>query len=260
MKAENGCGDLQQGYCSFPLHLLSKGVSDLMRGKDICGVLMMPLLSPNKWRCSWNQLLEADSLFTDLHLKFQVCTLIKRNSTPCEIKGIGSVLWTVNHSELPVLYVSVSQRWVLLAGKSFRKPSVHFHSSFQQCEWCDSLLGQGGLLRSGLPWLYAFGPGSQARPVCSSSPPVPYRAAHQAHREQRGTRDPSNCQCFGQLSGNPAWRGPPVPKLSQCSPLNPHSDTYSEDDISALRVYIFRGYPQRRAETCEFLSLQHGLC
>lgn len=42
MKAENGCGELQQGYCSFPLHLLSKGVSDLMSGEDIWVVLMMP--------------------------------------------------------------------------------------------------------------------------------------------------------------------------------------------------------------------------
>lgn len=38
--------------------------------------------------------------------------------------------------------VSVSQWWALQAGKSFRKPSVHFHSSFQQCEWCDILLGE----------------------------------------------------------------------------------------------------------------------
>lgn len=85
-------------------------------------------------------------------------------------------------------------------------------------------LGAKGLLRSGFPQLYASGPASQANPVSSLSPPVPYGAAHQAHREQRGTRDPSNCPCFGQLSGKPAWRRPPVPRLFHCSPLNPHSE------------------------------------
>lgn len=65
-------------------------------------------------------------------------------------------------------------------------------------------------------------PGEPTQSV-PQAPPVPYRAAHQAHREQRGTRDPSNCPCFGQLSGKPAWRRPPVPRLSHCSPLSPHS-------------------------------------
>lgn len=136
------------------------------------------------------------------------------------IKRTCLCVWTTVSSQC----VSVSQWWALRAGKSLRKPSVHFHSSFQQCEWCDSLLGAKGLLRSGLPQLYASGPASQASPVSSSSPPVSYRAAHQAHREQRGTRDPSNCPCFGRLSGNPAWRRPPVPRLSHCSPLSPRSE------------------------------------
>lgn len=40
MKAGKGCGELRQGYCSFPLHLLSKGASDLMRGEDVRRALM----------------------------------------------------------------------------------------------------------------------------------------------------------------------------------------------------------------------------
>lgn len=120
-------------------------------------------------------------------------------------------------------------------------------------------LGAKGLLRSGLPQLDAFGPGSQASPVCSSSPPVPSRAAHQAHREQRGTREPSNCQCFGRLSGKAAWRGPRVPKLSQRSPLSPSSNILRK--IYLLWDFTFSGgYPWRRAETWEFLSFQQGSC
>lgn len=117
-------------------------------------------------------------------------------------------------------------------------------------------LGAKGLLRSGLPQLDAFGPGSQASPVCYSSPPVPCRAAHQAHREQRGTREPSNCQCFGRLSGKAAWRGPPVPKLSQCSPLSPYSKILRK--IYLLWDFTFSGAILR--ETWEFLGLQHGSC
>lgn len=109
-------------------------------------------------------------------------------------------------------------------------------------------LGAKGLLRSGLPQLYAFGPASQASPVSYSSPPVPYRAAHQAHREQRGTGDHSNCQCFGRLSGKPAWRGPPVPKLPQCSPLSPLSDTLK-------MIYLLWGFTFSKAILIEKLRL-----
>lgn len=95
-------------------------------------------------------------------------------------------------------------------------------------------LGAKGLLRSGLPQLYASGPASQAIPVSSWSPPVPHRAAHQAHREQRGTGDHFNCPCFGRLSGKAAWRGGP---RSQACPQPRLRE--SEDDIylSALRVH-----------------------
>lgn len=55
------------------------------------------------------------------------------------IKRTCLCVWTVLSSQ----FIAVSQWWVPPAGKSFRKPSVHFHSSFQQCEWCDSLLGHG---------------------------------------------------------------------------------------------------------------------
>lgn len=151
MKAENGCGEeLRQGYCSFSLHLLSKGVSDLLRGKYFWGVKYY-------WWCLFISVAVQIKMFSELHnqnVYLQICiwnfmSVLKKDVLQCcmsnqrpsfnFIQTTCLCFWTSVSSQ----YVSVfSSWWVLLADKSFRKPSVHFHSSFQQCEWCDSLLGQ----------------------------------------------------------------------------------------------------------------------
>lgn len=65
MKAENGCSEeSQRGYCSFPLHLLSQAVSDLMRHLHIgCKITTHDaLLFPNE-----NVLLRHE-------INLQICT------------------------------------------------------------------------------------------------------------------------------------------------------------------------------------------
>lgn len=170
------------------------------------------------------------------------------------IKGTCLGVWTAASSQ----YVSASRRWALLAGKSFRKPSVHFHSCFQQCEWCDSLLGQRDYWDQASPSSMPLAQPAKPAQSVPPAPPVPYRAAHQAHREQRGTRDPSNCPCFGRLSGKPAWRGPPVPRLSHCSPLSPRSEILRT--IYLLWGVAFLRPSYGTAGNCEFLCFQHGQC
>lgn len=61
MKAENGCREeLRQGYCSFPLHLLSKGVVNLLRGEDFWGV-------KHDWSC----------LFKSTTVQTEVCSIYR---------------------------------------------------------------------------------------------------------------------------------------------------------------------------------------
>lgn len=185
MKAENGCGgETRQGYCSFPPYLLTKKASDLMRGEDLWGCKILVMMSFCSAAVEMKMCLSSSSrksiYITPKETGVLQCLSDQRLQFSF-LKRTCLCVWTLVSSQC----VSVSQWWAPPAGKSFRKPSVHFHSSFQQCECCDSLLGAKGLLRSGLPQLYASGPASTGRPsqflleppgALQSSPPGAQRA------------------------------------------------------------------------------------
>ena len=127
---------------------------------------------------------------------------------------------------------SVSQWWAPLAGKSFRKPSVHFHSSFQQCEWCDSLLGQRDYWDQASP---SSMPLAQPAKPSQSVPQAPRCLAEQPTRRTESKEAPGTPLIVHALGGSLASQHEEGPRSQGCPrPLLRDS----EDDISALSLYV----------------------
>lgn len=115
--------------------------------------------------------------------------------------------------------LSVSQWWVLLAGKSFRKPSVHFHSSFQQCEWCDSLLGQRDYWDQASP---SSMPLAQPAKLAQSVPQAPRCLTEQPTRRTESKEAPGTPLIVHALGGSLASQHEEGPQSLGC-PTAPHS-------------------------------------
>lgn len=128
------------------------------------------------------------------------------------IKTACLCVWTT----LSSLYISVSQWWALLAGKSFRKPSVNFHSSFQQCEWCDSLLGQRDY------WDQASPSSMPLAQPAQSVPPAPWCLTEQPTRRTESKEAPGTPLIVHALGGSLASQHEEGPQSQGC-PTAPHS-------------------------------------
>lgn len=130
-----------------------------------------------------------------------------------------------------------SQWWALLAGKSFRKPSVHFHSSFQQCEWCDSLLGQRDYWDQASP---SSMPLAQPAKPAQSVPQAPRCLTEQPTRRTESKEAPGTPLIVHALGGSLASQHEEGPQSQGC-PTAPHSalaQRFWGRYISALRLYV----------------------
>lgn len=109
-------------------------------------------------------------------------------------------------------HISVSQWWAVPAGKSFRKPWVHFHSSFQQCECCDSLLGQRDYWDQASP---SSTPLAQPATPSQSAPGAPQCLTEQPTRHTESKEAPGTTLIVHALGGslaNQHEEGAPGPK------------------------------------------------
>lgn len=114
---------------------------------------------------------------------------------------------------------SVSQWWAPPAGKSFRKPSVHFHSCFQQCECCDSLLGLKDYWDQAFP---SSMPLAQAAKPAQSVPPAPRCLAEQPTRRTESKEAPGNPLIVNALGSSLAKQHEEGPRSQGC-PTAPRS-------------------------------------
>lgn len=131
------------------------------------------------------------------------------------IKTTCLCVWSTLSSQ----YVSVSQWWALQAGKSFRKPSVHFHSCFQQCEWCDSLLGQRDYWDQASP---SSMPLAQPAKPTQSVPWAPRCLTEQPTRRTESKEAPGTPLIVHALGSSPASQHEEGPQSQGCSTA-PHS-------------------------------------
>lgn len=136
-------------------------------------------------------------------------------------------------------YISVSQWWALRAGKSFRKPSVHFHCSFQQCEWCDSLLGQRDYWDQASP---SSMPLAQPAKPAQSVTQAPRCRTEQPTRRTESKEAPGTPLIVNALGGSLASQHEEGPQSQSC-PSAPHSaltQTFWEWYICSEALHFLR--------------------
>lgn len=152
-----------------------------------------------------------------LNLENQRCLLNKRHRSKSikkpqqqqEKKRTRLDVWTAVSSQ----YVSVSQWWAPLAGKSSRKPSVHFHSSFQQCQCCDSLLGQRDYWDQASP---SSMPLAQSAQPAQSVPQAPRCLTEQPTRRTESKEAPGTLLIVNALGGSLASQHEEGPQSQSC--------------------------------------------
>lgn len=154
------------------------------------------------------------SLFTEMNLMADPVTKWIRNNTACWIKTTdwikgGAFLFELKWAPRP----SVSQWWAPPAGKSFRKPSVHFHSCFQQCECCDSLLGLKDYWDQASP---SSMPLAQAAKSAQSVPPAPRCLAEQPTRRTESKEAQGNPLIVNALGSSLAKQHEEGPRSQGC--------------------------------------------
>lgn len=148
-------------------------------------------------------------------------------------------------------YVSVfCSWWALLADKSFRKPSVHFHSSFQQCEWCDSLLGQRDYWDQASP---SSMPLAQPAKPAQSVPQAPRCLAEQPTRHTESKEAPGTpliVYALGSFLASQREEGP----QSQGCPTAPHSALTQRfwGRYICFEAFGFWGHPIVQVEIVNF--------
>lgn len=170
----------------------------------------------HKWRRAWRYL-SRQSVYTFAFCgKFNVIyPSTERIYVPCQKVQCKKKKKKVLMFELQwvSLCISVSQWWALLAGKSLRKPSVHFHSSFQQCEWCDSLLGQRDYWDQASP---SSMPLAQPAKPAQSAPQAPRCLTEQPTRHTESKEAPGTPLIVNALGGSLASQHEEGPQSQSC--------------------------------------------